>query len=100
MALTLGDVKKVAKLANLPLAEDQEQSFAKQLAEVLDYAELLKKVDTKKVKPTFNVTNKVIEITDEAEPEPELSLTVTEALQNANQTTDGYFVTKGVFEEN
>jgi aspartyl-tRNA(Asn)/glutamyl-tRNA(Gln) amidotransferase subunit C len=96
MKLTPDQVKKVATLANLPITSDEETLYADQLSKILDYIDLLNSVDTADVQPTFNVTGKTnIQSTDEVIP----SLSQDEALQNAVSQRDGYFVTKGVFEE-
>jgi aspartyl-tRNA(Asn)/glutamyl-tRNA(Gln) amidotransferase subunit C len=96
MQLTKDQVKKVAKLANLTVSESEEEKYAAQLSKILDYIELLNKVDTSKVEPTYNVSGKnTIESEDASQP----SLSQEEALKNASKTKDGYFVTKGVFAE-
>lgn len=46
------DVEHVARLARLGLSEEEKKLFAKQLSAILDYAEILKKLDTKDVPPT------------------------------------------------
>ncbi|MCL4365881.1 Asp-tRNA(Asn)/Glu-tRNA(Gln) amidotransferase subunit GatC [Patescibacteria group bacterium] len=96
MKLTSDQVKKVAKLANLPLTPQEEEKYSEQLSKILGYVEQLNQVDTSNVEPTFNVTglNNVMR-EDEAIP----SLSQQEALLNAPQKKEGMFVTKGVFEE-
>lgn len=96
MALTKDQVKHVAKLANLPLTEDEEVKFASQLSAILEYVETLNKVDTKGIEPTYNTSgNKNALRTDETKD----SLTQDEALVNAKNKKEGFFVTKGVFAE-
>lgn len=89
-------VKYVAKLANLPLSENEEETFASQLTKILDYISLLNEVDTKNVEPTYN-TSPNNNITQEDIPSK--SLTQEEALLNSSTKKDGFFVTKGVFSE-
>lgn len=90
------DDKYVAKLANLPLTVEEEEKYAEQLSKILDYFEQLKQVDTANVEPTFNVTglSNVMR-----EDETTASLSQDEALQNASKKENGFFVTKGVFDE-
>lgn len=96
MQLTREQVRKVAKLANLPMSEKEEEVYAKQLSVIIDYIDQLQKVDTEGVEPTFNVSGKVnVEGKDEITP----SLSQQEALANASSKRQGFFVTKGVFEE-
>ncbi len=46
------EVKHIAKLARLGLAEKEIEKFQKELSSVLDYIEKLKEVDISKVEPT------------------------------------------------
>lgn len=46
------DVEHVAKLARLGLTEEEKKLFAEQLAAILEYADVLKKLDTTNVAPT------------------------------------------------
>lgn len=90
------DVKKVAKLASLPLTPEEEDKYAEQLSAILEYVDQLNQVDTSGVEPTFNVTglNNVM-----SEDETIVSLSQEEALSNAPKKENGFFVTKGVFDE-
>ncbi len=95
MKLTIDQVKYVAKLANLPVTSEEEELYAGQLSKILDYIDQLNSVDTKNVEPTFNVTGK-----DSVWREDEVgeSLSQEDAVKNAPNAKNGYFVTKGVFE--
>lgn len=46
------DVGHVAKLARLGLSEEEKKLFAEQLSAILEYADILKKLDTKDIPPT------------------------------------------------
>lgn len=96
MSLTKDQVKKVAKLANLPLTSEEEEKYSEQLSKILDYIEQLNQVDTKNVEPTFNVTglDSVMR-----EDESQTGFSQEEALSNAPKKEKGVFVTKGVFKE-
>lgn len=96
MKLTKQQVKYVAKLANLPISEKEEELYGPQLSKILEYIDQLNSVDTTGVEPTFNVsTISNIMRTDEVIS----SLSHQEATANAKLSRDGYFITKGVFEE-
>jgi len=69
-------IKKVARLANIPITTEEEEMYAEQLSKVISYIDQLNSVD--------------IEST---------SLTQQQALGNAANIKEGVFVTKGVFEE-
>lgn len=96
MKLTKDKVKKVAKLANLPLSSEEEEKYSEQLSAILEYVDQLNQVDTLGVEPTFNVTG-LNNVMSEDETTP--SLSQDEALQNASKKENGFFVTKGVFDE-
>lgn len=96
MKLTTEQVKKVAKLANLPVTAEEEELYSEQLSKILDYIDLLNSADTKDVTPTFNV------IPDKNIMRPDVAaenLSQEDALKNASNSKDGFFVTKGVFSE-
>lgn len=82
------EVKKIAKLADLKLAENEVGKFQKQLSDVLNYVAILDKLDTTRVKSTSQVTGlKNITRADETEP----SLSQEEALSNTKDKYNGYF---------
>lgn len=96
MKLSRDQVKKVAKLANLPLSPKEEGKYSEQLSAILEYVEQLNQVDTKDVGPTFNVTGLSNTM---REDETIASLSQEDSLSNAFKKENGFFVTKGVFEE-
>ncbi len=50
--ITSSDVRKVAELARLNLAEDQIATYTVELEEILSYVEELQEIDTENVLPT------------------------------------------------
>ncbi len=89
------NVAHVAKLANLPLEPEEISKFEKQLSEILSYIEKLKKVDTKNVETTSQVTGLMNVVRrDEAVP----SLTQEEALSNTHSQNNGLFKIKAILE--
>lgn len=52
MALTKKEVEVVARLARLALSEEEKEHFAQQLAQILNYVEKLKELNTENVPPT------------------------------------------------
>ncbi|SRR5260221_6270152 len=95
MKLSTDQVKKVAKLASLPISLEEEEKYASQLSKIIDYVNQLGQVKVANVKPTYNVTG-TNNITREDVSGP--SLSQEEALKNGSNTKEGYFVTKGVFD--
>jgi len=90
------DVKKVAKLANLSLSPDEEEKYFEQLSKILEYIDKLNEVDTENVEPTYNVTG----LSNVMRPDEvgDCVIPQDEALKNASQSKNGFFVTKGVFD--
>jgi aspartyl-tRNA(Asn)/glutamyl-tRNA(Gln) amidotransferase subunit C len=54
--LSKDDVLKLARLARLRLSEDETSAFQKEIGDILGYVEMLKDVDVKGLKPTYQVT--------------------------------------------
>jgi aspartyl-tRNA(Asn)/glutamyl-tRNA(Gln) amidotransferase subunit C len=77
--LTVADVERIARLANLELTAGEKQLFTKQLADILAYAEQVQGVDTAGVEATAHVNAHGVERSDEPKP----SLAVSEAIANA-----------------
>lgn len=55
MSLTMKEVEHVALLARLSLTEKEKQVFAEQLSSILDYADMLKLLDTEGVEPLTHI---------------------------------------------
>ncbi len=90
------DVSHVAKLANLPLSEEEKKKFEKQLSETLDYVNQLEEIDTKGVEPTSQVTG-LENVTREDVATP--SLPQEEVLKNSKNTHNGFFKVKAILEQ-
>lgn len=54
--LTPEEVRYIANLARLNLSEEEVKKYAKQLSSILDYAEILKEINTDNVKPIAQIT--------------------------------------------
>jgi aspartyl-tRNA(Asn)/glutamyl-tRNA(Gln) amidotransferase subunit C len=77
--LTIEDVERIAKLANLELTREEKHLFTKQLADILAYAEMVQAVDTTGVPATAHVNAHGVERADAPKP----SLPVSDAVANA-----------------
>lgn len=55
MKISTTDLKQVAQLANLEVAEHERQQLAEQLSQIVNYVEQLKGLDTDNVEPTAQV---------------------------------------------
>jgi aspartyl-tRNA(Asn)/glutamyl-tRNA(Gln) amidotransferase subunit C len=54
-SLTRADVEKIAALAQLELDDAEIELFARQLADILEYANQVQQIDTTGVEPTASV---------------------------------------------
>ena len=90
------DVLHIAKLANLPLREDEIKKYEEQLLEILEYIEVLKKVKTDDVSETSQVTG-LENVTKEDLTTP--SLSQDEALANTKNTHNGFLKVKAILEQ-
>ena len=90
------DISHIAKLANLPLSDEEMKTFEAQLAETLNYIEQLNEVDTKNVAPTSQVTGLENVLAEDVAQE---SLTQEQALANAKTKHNGLFKVKGIFSD-
>lgn len=95
MKLTKDQVKHIAKLASLPINDEEIVQLEDQLSETLKFVENLNEISTENIEPTHSVTglSNVLR-PDETEP----SLTQNQALQNAKSKKNGYFKVKVILE--
>lgn len=96
MALTIEEVRHVARLARLQLSEDELATLQTDLSNILDYIEILNEVDVSQVAPTAQVTD-LMNVMREDATRP--SLPRDDALANAPDQRDGMFRVKAIFEE-
>ena len=94
MSLTLEDVRKVAKLARLELADADLARLQPQLSAILDYVDQLKRLPTDGVEPLAHPLPIHNAFRDD---EPVPSLSVDEALANAPNRVGDYFGVPAVF---
>jgi aspartyl-tRNA(Asn)/glutamyl-tRNA(Gln) amidotransferase subunit C len=81
-------VEHVAKLSRIKLTDEEIEKFSKEISDVLNSFSLLKEVDTKDVRPSFQPTE-IKNVTREDAPEE--CLTQDEALLNTEQKEDKFF---------
>ncbi|KKR55919.1 hypothetical protein A3B52_02925 [Candidatus Curtissbacteria bacterium RIFCSPLOWO2_01_FULL_41_28] len=90
------DINYVARLANLPLSDEEKKTFEKQLKEVLNYFSNLNEVNTKTVEPIGHITG-LVDVVREDKTAP--SISQEDALVNAPKTHNGFFEVEAIFEE-
>ncbi len=95
MELTPDEVRHVAVLARLDLSEDEINSLGNELSSILTYIEKLEELDTSEVEPTSHVVSmKTPFRKDEVTNSP----SVEDALANAPQSEDDFFVVPSIIE--
>lgn len=67
MGFTRSDIEAIAKLARLHLDEEETALFARQLGEVLEYAQQVQQIDTSGVLPTASVVTGIEVVRDRAD---------------------------------
>ncbi len=87
------DISHIAKLANLPLTDEEKKKFEKQLEETISYIQNLNEVDATGIEPTSQVTG-LENVTREDVVKP--SLSQEDALKNSGSTHNGFFKVKGI----
>ncbi len=80
VTLTIAEVQRIAELAHLELTLDEQRVFARQIGEILAYAEQVQAIDTSGVPATAHVH---VPQGTEREDEPRPSLSVADAVANA-----------------
>ncbi|SDE86279.1 Asp-tRNA(Asn)/Glu-tRNA(Gln) amidotransferase subunit GatC [Sporomusa acidovorans] len=95
MKITRQNVEDVALLSRLEMTAEELDAYSGQLNAILEYADILNKLDTKGIEPTAHVLPlKNVMRPDEVKP----SLPRELALANAPEAEDGYFKVPKVIE--
>ncbi len=95
MSLTIDEVRKIAFLSRIDVKEEKLQELSKDLSSILDWVEVLQKVDVDNVEPLastvdFTQPMRKDEITDGGYQEKVLS--------NTQYAEDGYYTVPKVVE--
>ena len=91
-------VHHIAQLANIPVTADEEKKLADGFSTTLAVVDELKKVDTKGVEPTHQVSGLVNIFRDDV-VDAERMFTQEQALANAPHTHDGFFVVDQILDQ-
>lgn len=89
--ITNTQIQHIAKLANIPVSDQEAAQLAKGFEQTLDTIADLKAVDTTGVTPTSQVTG-LENVWREDVADQKRTFTQEEALANAKLTYQGYFV--------
>lgn len=91
VTVTPDEVKKIAKLANLKLHDNEVNLFADQFTQTIEVVNHLNEIDTDKVNATHQV-NGLSNVTRADEVDPTRVLPQETALREAKKTHNGFFV--------
>ena len=83
-------ISHIAKLANLPLTQDEETGFTSPIEQILNYFDDLKKVNTENIPPTYS-PNKALNVFQN-EDKAQSIFTPEEALKNAHIAKNDLFI--------
>ena len=93
--LSHAEVEHIAELAKLSLTDEEKERFREQLSAILDYAEVLQRLDTEAIPPTATVLPLWnVMVADEVRP----SFSREDVLANAPEAEDGCFKVRVILE--
>ncbi|MFP3896270.1 MAG: Asp-tRNA(Asn)/Glu-tRNA(Gln) amidotransferase subunit GatC [Anaerolineales bacterium] len=95
MKLSREEVLHISELAKLGISEEETERFADQLSDILDYFDMLSRLDTSAISPTAQAIHmRNVIRPDEVEP----SLSLEEALGNAPAREGNFFRVEPILE--
>ena len=89
------DIKRISYLAKLKLPSEKEEFYSNSLKDIIKWVDNLKKVDTSKIEPLHNVTEKTVSIRND---EISKSNSVDDVLSNAPERAQNFFKVPKVVE--
>lgn len=92
------DVDAIAKLANIPVTDEEKRTLAQGFTKVLGVLDQLKEIDVTNVEPTHQVTG-LENVTREDEIDVTRMFTQDQALANTPKKHNGYVVVDQVLSE-
>lgn len=93
--LTKEEIIYLSQLGGLKLTEEEIERYQKQLEETVEYIANLEELNTEKIKPTSHTNNLTNVFFDDGEKNI-MALTPEQALKNAKNKKDGYFIVKRI----
>ncbi len=89
------DIKRISYLAKLKLPSEKEEFYSNSLKDIIKWVDNLKKVDTSKIEPLHNVTEKTVSIRNDVVSK---SNSVDDVLSNAPERAQNFFKVPKVVE--
>lgn len=96
--ITTSQVRHIAQLADIPITAQEEVNLADAFNETLEVVDKLKSVNVQNVEPTHQVTG-LENIWREDKINQTNTFTQTQALANARQTHQGFFVVSRIIDQ-
>jgi aspartyl/glutamyl-tRNA(Asn/Gln) amidotransferase C subunit len=96
MQISKDQVKKISKLVNLNLNEEETSRLSEMFSDTLDKMKVLEELDTSSVTETYSVTGTTNVFSDPILNNATLSKE--KALSGAHENVNGLFATKAVFD--
>lgn len=91
VTVTQDEVKKIAKLANLKLPDNEAELFADQFTKTIEVVNHLNEINTDNIKATYQVSG-LSNVTRADEVDEKSVLSQETALREAKKTHNGFFV--------
>jgi aspartyl-tRNA(Asn)/glutamyl-tRNA(Gln) amidotransferase subunit C len=89
------EVEHIAELAKLNLTDEEKEKFREQLSAILEYAEVLQRLDTEAIPPTATVLPlRNVMVADEVRP----SFSREDILANTPEAENGCFKVRAILE--
>ncbi len=89
VSISQKEVEHVARLARLELTEPEKTLFGEQLSQILTFVGQLHEVSTEGIPPTASVVEQEAVLREDV---PREGLSLEQALSNAPESRDGFFV--------
>ena len=96
LKITKDEVLRTAELARLEITDDELERFSEQLGHILEYIEGLNELDTTDIEPTSHVLDLSTHLREDVVKQ---IITTDQALRNAPQSEDNFFVVPKVIED-
>ncbi|NPA53269.1 MAG: Asp-tRNA(Asn)/Glu-tRNA(Gln) amidotransferase subunit GatC [Aquificae bacterium] len=90
------NVVKIAKLAKLQLDTQEVEIFSQQLPKILEFIEKLEELETENILPFYELIDKETPLREDI---PQKGLSQEEALSNAPEKFNGFFVVPRVVDK-
>lgn len=94
-AFNIEDARKTARLSRLAMNDAELEQRAKQMANILNFVEQLKEVDTATTEPLANVVDITLKLREDVVTDGDRQADV---LSNAPEALEGFFVVPKVVE--